>query len=502
MAMSGGGSGRGMWGTRLGFILAAAGSAVGLGNVWRFPYAAGENGGGLFVLIYLICVVLVGLPIMVAEVIMGRATKSTPVDAFGQLAGKYSPWRLVGVMGVIAGFVILSYYAVVAGWVCRYSLFAIFNTFDGQSEEQIRNTFASVEASVGGNLLWLFVFMALTLGVILGGVQSGIERASRILLPVMFLTLVLLAGRALLMDGAGDAMRFVFWPSTANFKPSSVLEAMGQAFFSLSLGMGAMLTYGSYLSRKANIATSALWITLLDTGVALIAAVAIFPIVFTFGFEAEGGPGLVFSTMPVLFAQMTAGWPLSIMFFGLLTLAALTSTISLLEVVTSSAIDTLKMKRTTAAAIAAGLIFLLGIPSALSGSDTFFGAFKLLDKSFFGLMDYLALNWMLPVGGLLIAIYVGWFMDRGRRREELLAGAGGEDGPWTTFHGIWITLLKYVVPVLVLLVTLNSVGLIKSEKINGWFGFEEEAEAEAEAEAKTDVSHAAEPAAAGDEKAE
>ncbi len=476
MAMSGGGGGRGMWGTRLGFILAAAGSAVGLGNVWRFPYAAGENGGGLFVLIYLICVVVVGLPIMVAEVVMGRSTQATPVDAFGKLAGKTSPWRLVGVMGVIAGFVILSYYAVVAGWVCKYAIFSIFNSFAGQSEEEIRATFGEVAASTGGNLAWLFVFMALTLGVILGGVQSGIERASRILLPVMFGTLVLLAIRALMMDGAADALRFVFWPSTANFKPSSVLEAMGQAFFSLSLGMGAMLTYGSYLSRKANIITSSLWITLLDTGVALIAAVAIFPIVFTFGFEAEGGPGLVFSTMPVLFSQMGMGWPLSVMFFGLLTLAALTSTISLLEVVTSSAIDTLKMKRTTAAAIAAGLIFLLGIPSALSNGTTFFGTWKIFDRSFFDLMDYMALNWMLPIGGLLIAIYVGWFMNSTRRRDELLEGAEGNAGIWVGFYGVWISVLKYVVPVLVLLVTLNSVGLIKSERINALFGIEEPAE--------------------------
>ena len=473
MAMASG-EGRGQWGTRLGFILAAAGSAVGLGNIWRFPYVAGENGGGLFVAIYLFCVVLIGLPIMIAEVLMGRATQSTPVNSFGKLArddGRWSPWQLVGWMGVLTGFIILSYYAVVAGWVCKYSLLAISNAFKGMTPDQIETQFNTVYTSVGGNLLWLGVFMAMTLLVILGGVQKGIELAARVLLPVMFLLMIILAVRALLMDGAGQALDFVFMPHADRMKPSSVLEAMGQAFFSLSLGMGAMLTYGSYLSRRANIITSSGWITLLDTFVALIAAVIIFPILFTFVDEPQAGPGLVFQTMPILFSQMPMGWLVSVMFFTLLLLAALTSSISLLEVVTATAIDTIGMTRRTAAIVATVGIAVLGVPCALSGSDSFWGRLTILDKNFFDFMDYLAANWALPLGGLLIALFVGWFMNAERRRKELIEGTSSEMAAvWDRFYLVWLGLLRFVVPALVFLVLLNKIGVLKTEWIDGLFG--------------------------------
>ena len=469
MAMSAGGGGRGQWGTRMGFILAAAGSAVGLGNIWRFPYVAGENGGGLFVLIYLICVVFVGLPIMIAEVLMGRAAAATPVGSFGKLAkgDGWSPWQLVGWLGVVTGFIILSYYAVVAGWVCKYSTLAIVNSFEGMGPEEISGVFGGVYSSVGGNLLWMLLFMGLSLLVILGGVQSGIERWSRILLPVMFGLMILLAVRALTMEGAGKALDFVFMPHADKMRPSSVLEAMGQAFFSLSLGMGAMLTYGSYLSRRANIVTSSGWITLLDTFVALISAVIIFPILFTFVDEPQAGPGLVFETMPILFAQMPMGWLISVAFFVLLLLAALTSAISLLEVVTATAIDTIGMSRKTAAVVATVAIAVLGIPSALAGSDTVFGTIQIFDKNFFDFMDYLAANWALPLGGLLIAVFVSWFMNSETRRREMLEGTGSElIGIWTTFYAVWLFLLRFVVPVLVFLVLLNKIGVLPTELID------------------------------------
>ena len=473
MATTGGG-GRGSWGTRLGFILAAAGSAVGLGNIWKFPYITGENGGGLFVLIYLACIALVGLPIMIAEVLMGRATQTTPVGAFARLAGDRSSWRLVGWMGVASGFVILSYYSVVAGWACSYLVMSVCHFFHDKSPDEIEGLFGVLYTAGDINLFWHVVFMAMTAGIVLGGVERGIERWSRLLMPVMAGLLIILALRAVTTPGVFQALDFLFMPHAAKLKPSSVLEALGHAFFTLSVGMGAMLTYGSYLGRRANIVTSSVWITGLDTGIALIACIAIFPILFTFGMEPGAGPGLVFKTMPILFSQMKAGLLLAILFFALLSFAALTSAISLLEVVSSSFIDLLGWTRRRAVLVSTSTIFVLGVPSALAGSGKLFGEWAtLFGKNFFDTMDYLASNWMLPMGGLLIAVFVGWFMNADLRRKELLAGTPEEQaGLWETVYSAWIVVLKFVVPLLVLIVLLNKIGVLPTELINGMFGVE------------------------------
>ncbi len=472
MATSGGGSGRGTWGTRLGFILAAAGSAVGLGNIWKFPYITGENGGGLFVLIYLVCIVLVGLPIMIGEVLMGRATQTTPVGAFARLAGERSGWKLVGWLGVASGFVILSYYSVVAGWACNYLLMSVCHFFHDKSPDEIEGLFGVLASAGDITLFWHLAFMVMVAGIVLGGVRRGIERWSRLLMPLMAVLLVLLAIRAVTTPGVFDALEFLFMPHAAKLKPSSVLEALGHAFFTLSLGMGAMLTYGSYLSRRSNIVTSSLWITGLDTGIALVACVAIFPILFTFGMEPGAGPGLVFKTMPILFSQMKAGLLLAILFFSLLVFAALTSAISLLEVVSSSFIDLLGWSRRKATLVSTSAIFILGVPSALAGSGKLFSAWgTLFGKDFFDTADYLASNWMLPVGGLLIAIFVGWFMQADLRRKELLQGTPEHQaGLWSAVYSVWIVVLKFVVPGLVFIVLLNKIGVLPTEVINDLFG--------------------------------
>ncbi len=473
MATESGGGGRGQWGSRIGFILAAAGSAVGLGNIWKFPYIVGENGGGLFVLIYLVCIVVVGLPIMIAEVLMGRATQTTPVNAFAELSGKKdSGWTFVGWLGVASGFVILSYYSVVAGWACNYCLMSVCDFFHDSSPEEIEGLFGVLYGAGDINLLWHFVFMGMTLAIVVGGVKGGIERWSRILMPLMAVLLVILAVRAMTMSGVGEALVFLFAPHAAKLRPSSVLEALGHAFFTLSVGMGAMLTYGSYLRRDANIVTSSLWITVLDTAIALVACIAIFPILFTFGLEPAAGPGLVFKSMPIMFSQMTGGLLLAILFFALLIFAALTSAISLLEVVAASLIDMFGWTRRRAAIVAASVIFVFGIPSALSGSGRVFGAWAtLFGKNFFDTMDYLASNWMLPMGGLAIAIFVGWFMDPGRRRAELLDGTSTRArGLWEGIYTVWILVLKLIVPVLVLIVLLNKIGILPTEWINETFG--------------------------------
>jgi neurotransmitter:Na+ symporter, NSS family len=467
-----GGSGRGQWGTRLGFILAAAGSAVGLGNIWKFPYITGENGGGLFVLIYLVCIALVGLPIMIAEVLMGRATQSTPVGAFAKLAGEKSNWKLVGWLGVASGFVILSYYSVVAGWACNYLLMSVCDFFHDKSPEEIEGLFGVLYTAADINIFWHAAFMAMTLGIVVGGVSGGIEKWSRLLMPLMIALLVILAVRAVASKGIFDALDFLFLPHASKLKPSSILEALGHAFFTLSLGMGAMMTYGSYLSRKSNIVTSSLWITGLDTGIAMIACIAIFPILFTFDMEPGAGPGLVFKTLPILFSQMKAGLLLAILFFALLIFAALTSAISLLEVVSATFIDLLGWSRRKAATVSAGAIFLLGVPSALAGSGKLFGSWStMFGQNFFDTMDYLASNWMLPMGGLLIAIFVGWFMKADLRQAALLEGTPeASRGLWTTVYTVWIVVLKFLVPLLVFLVLLNKIGVLPTELIDGLFG--------------------------------
>ncbi len=462
---------RGQWGTRLGFILAAAGSAIGLGNIWKFPYITGENGGGLFVLIYLVCIVLVGLPIMIAEVLMGRATQSTPVGAFAMLKGGNTSWKLVGWLGVASGFVILSYYSVVAGWACNYWLMSVCHFFEGKTPDEIDGLFGVLYTSGDINLFWHFTFMAMVLGIVVGGVKGGIERWSRLLMPVMIGLLGILALRAMTMPGIWEALDFLFLPHAAKLKPSSILEALGHAFFTLSVGMGAMLTYGSYLDRKSNIVVASVWITGLDTGIALVACVAIFPILFSFGLEASAGPGLVFKTMPILFSQMTAGLLLAIFFFALLVFAALTSAISLLEVVVGTLIDLLGWERRKATFLAAGVVFLFGVPSALSGSGGLFESWgEMFGKNFFDTMDYLASNWMLPMGGLAIAIFVGWFLKPEMLREELLAGTSEKQRTlWLKVFWVWLVVLRYLVPILVGLVLLNKIGVLPTEYINQLF---------------------------------
>jgi len=465
------GGGRGQWGTRLGFILAAAGSAVGLGNIWKFPYITGENGGGLFVLIYLVCIALIGLPIMIAEIVMGRATRSTPVGAFAKLAGKDSSWKMVGWLGVASGFVILSYYSVVAGWACSYCVMSICDFFHGKSPDEIEGLFGVLYTAADINIFWHILFMGMTLGIVIGGVRGGIERWARLLMPLMIALLVILAVRAITTPGVFEALDFLFMPHASKLKPSSILEALGHAFFTLSLGMGAMLTYGSYLDRKANIVSASVWITGLDTAIAMIACIAIFPILFTFDMEPGAGPGLVFKTMPILFSQMKAGLLLAILFFALLVFAALTSAISLLEVVSATFIDLLGWTRRKSVTVSAGAIFLLGVPSALAGSEKLFGSWStLFGKNFFDTMDYLASNWMLPMGGLLIALFVGWFMKADLRREEFVTGTPEGNAPlWQGIYTVWVTVLRFAVPLLVFLVLLNKIGILPTELIDGLF---------------------------------
>ena len=448
---------RGQWSSRMGFIFAAAGSAVGLGNIWKFPYITGENGGGVFVLIYLVCIIAVGIPIMVAELLLGQGSKQSPVGAFEHFHKKGSRWGLVGWLGVASGFVILSYYSVVAGWAMHYVKLSL-QGFTNLDTETIGNTFSGLYGSASQNMFWHTVFMIVTILVVIGGVKKGIEKTNKILMPLLIVLLLFLVVRAVFLpnDGFMKAVDFIFMPHFDKVTASGILEALGHAFFTLSLGMGAMLTYGSYLKSRKEVLKSSIAVSLLDTAIALLACLMIFPVIFAFGYEAEAGPGLVFKTIPIIFSQIAGGQILSLFFFLLLTFAALSSAISLLEVVTSTFIDKLEWRRKKAALFSGIVIFIFGIPSALSGSGKIFGAWAdIFGMNFFDSMDYLASNWMLPIGGLLTAIYVGWVMPK----EKLEHFFGAEFYPAWVFK-VFYLLIRFFSPVLVLIVLLNKIGFI------------------------------------------
>ena len=448
---------RGNWGGRFGFVVAAAGSAVGLGNIWKFPYITGVNGGGAFVLVYLACIALVGLPILIAEILLGRATQGSPVAAFRQLTRRGSPWVGAGWLGVASGFVILSYYSVVAGWAMHYTFLALAGEFNKVGDAKaIAKIFTDVVGNPGLNIGYHAGFMILTIGVVMGGVKAGIERWSKILMPLLGLILVGMLLYATSLDGFGRALGFVFGGRFSDLHAAGFLEALGHAFFTLSLGMGAMLTYGSYLPKETSIPKSALWVALLDTLIALVASMVIFPITFTHGLEPAAGPGLVFQSLPIAFSQMPAGYPLSILFFVLLVFAALTSAISLLEVVASTFIDVYGWTRRKATLSTGAIIFVCGIPSALSGGKLFGVDFAKVfgGKTFFDVMDYLSSNWMLPLGGLLVAVYSGYAL----KEETSAAEFGGIAA--APLHRVWRLTVRYLAPLAVLLVMLKSSGLL------------------------------------------
>ena len=448
---------RGHWGSRAGFILAAAGSAIGLGNIWKFPYITGANGGGIFVLVYLACVLFVGLPVMTAEILIGRATQKSPVGAMRLLAGRRSSWTAFGWLGIASSFVILSYYSIVAGWALDYTYLSLTGKIVGLGPEGVQSVFGRLYASPARNLFWHAIFMGLTIAVVLGGVARGVERWSRILMPTLLVMLLVLLIHSFTLSGFKQGFDFVFGLHTERFTAAGALEAIGHAFFTLSLGMGAMLTYGSYLRREDDVVAASIMISGLDTLIALIASLVLFPIIFSFGMEPGAGPGLVFISIPIALSQMPGGTFLSILFFGLLVFAALTSAISMLEVVTSYLIDERNWIRRRATLVSGALIALVGIPSALSGGTEIFGSgfASVFGKNWFDSFDYLASNWMLPLGGLGISVFTAWRMNEALRHDDFLSGT-----KLAAFYKGWLLLLKYVVPVAIVLVFLHAVGLI------------------------------------------
>lgn len=437
--------GRGAWGSKLGFILAASGSAIGLGNIWRFPYSAGEGGGGAFVLVYLFFVALIGVPVMLAELSVGRATQKSPVGAFKGLFPN-SMWPWVGALGVLTGFGILAFYSVVAGWTLAYLWEAVSGGIAGLSDGAASEAFFVDLIGNGPEAAILAgAFLLLTALVVRGGISGGIERATKILMPLLLVILVVLAIRSVTLPGAGAGISYLFKPDFSAMTGSDVMGALGQALFSLSLGMGAMITYGSYMPKDQDLPSSGIIVAIFDTGIAILAGLIMFPALFAAGAEPNAGPGLVFIVLPTIFESLPAGGIFAIAFYLLLAIAALTSTISLLEVVVSYFVDEKEWAREKATWIVTGACLILAIPSALSqGSNEFLSTAMPLGGTFLDFQNIIWGNFSLSIGAILVCLFVGW-----KWGTKAAAASLEENGDQIPAQGLWEFLVKYVCPIAV-----------------------------------------------------
>jgi len=454
-------NGRGQWGSSYGFIMAAAGSAVGLGNIWRFPYITGQNGGGAFVIVYIFCVVLIGCPLIFNEIGLGRLTGKNPIGAFKDTGSKKF-WITAGaLLAILVSFFVLTYYSVIAGWTLGY----IFKTLSGN-----QTPFADFASQSGMIVGLTFVFIIITVLIVLGGVSGGIEKASKILMPMLFVLVFVVIARSVTLDGAAAGIDYYLNPDFSKINGTTVLNALGQAFFSMSIGWGIMITYGSYLSKDNNIVSSGLWVGFMDAGVALLGGLMVFPAVFAFGKDPAAGPALVFSVLPDVFSMMPGGNIVGAIFFLLLLVAALTSAISMLEVPASYFIDEKKWSRKKAAWIVAIAVFVLGIPSAMSfGGSEFFTNLSIptvdggrTTDGWFGILDYYFGTFFIVVAAFATAVYVGWIMKIDKVVGEIRQGApifgktllGG-----ITFGGLWVFFIRFVCPIVIGLVLLNMTGI-------------------------------------------
>lgn len=426
--MQSNGSERGLWSSKIGFILAGAGSAVGLGNIWRFPTIAGQNGGAAFVFVYLASVVFISLSVMIAELTLGRHTRKNPVGVYEALAPG-SAWKYLGMLGVLTGWGISSFYGVVAGWTLGYIYKTATGAFTQATPDEIANIFGGFVANPVATIGLHAAFMFLTMLILFGGVKAGIERWSKILMPLLLFLLVLLVVRALTLPGAGSGLAFYMQPKWSDLTGRGVIAAIGQAFFSLSLGMGTMITYGSYLSKKENIISSASWVCFLDTGIALLAGFAIFPAIFAVGLKPTIGAGLIFVVLPNIFNQIPLGNIFGTGFFVLLAIAAITSLISIVEVPAAYFIDQLKWHRKKAVWVAGVGAFLAGIPAALStGAVGWLTNLLSIEDRTYGFLDAMNLlfgQYSLIIGSLGVAIFVGWKWGTANANSEIVVGHSG-----------------------------------------------------------------------------
>ena len=446
---------RASFGSKIGAILAAAGSAVGLGNIWRFPYEAGNHGGAAFILIYLACVFILGMPIMIAEFTVGRRAKASTGKAFGILSPG-TQWKWLGRLGVLSGLLILGYYSVVAGWTLEYIVTSLSNGFANKGPEDFVAIFQDFSQDPVRPIFWCLMFLFLTHYVIVKGVKDGIEKSSKVMMPILFILILVLAVCSMTLPNASKGLEFLLKPDFSKVNADVFLGAMGQAFFSLSLGMGCLSTYASYFGSDTQMGKTALSVGVIDTMVAILAGVIIFPAAFSVGIQPDAGPSLIFITLPNVFQQAFGGVPFlamifSLLFYVLLALAALTSTISLHEVVTAYLNEQFGMSRGRAAICVTGFCVVTGVLSSLSlgvWDDKFFGL------GFFDLLDFVTAKLMLPLSGLLVSLFVGWYLKRSLSYEEL-TNYGLQKAP---YFPIYMFILRYLAPIAIVLIFVNELG--------------------------------------------
>ncbi len=442
-------SSRGSFASKFGVLMATVGSAVGLGNIWRFPYQMANNGGAAFLLIYVVCVFLVGVPAMMAEFVIGRQTHKNAVGAFNQLAPNKA-WRGLGYLGVFTGFVIDSYYCVVTGWTVYYLYLAVSGSLLGNSVEGYDELFSTFAAGEVAPIVTIIIVVMITSGILVMGVRNGIEKVSKLLMPMLFMLLIILAINSCCMSGAVEGLKYVFVPNFSQIGFDSFVGAAGQAFFSLSIGMGALITYSSYFGNDVNLTRTATQIAVIDMLVAIIAGIIIFPAVFTFGVTPEQGPGLVLKVFPVVFTRMSAGYIWSVLFYLLLFIAALTSFLSITEVVVAYMAENFKLKRWVAASMVGVMFIILGACASLS-----FGPLKSYTIGgliIFDMLDYLASNILLPIGGMLTSLFVGWRLD-----QKIVASQLKVESPSQyKFFKVYIIFLRFIVPLAVGIVFITQ----------------------------------------------
>ena len=444
---------RATFGSKIGVILATVGCAVGLGNIWRFPYMLGENGGAAFLLVYISCILFLGIPVMITEFFIGRYSRKNAAGAFKVMAPG-TKWSVIGYNGVAAAFLILGYYAVVSGWTLEYIVQAFSGSLEGKNATDFADEFTAFSTGVFRPILWTVVFIALTHIIIVSGVKEGIERASKVMMPMLFLILIALCVRSITLPGASEGLTFLFNPDFSKIDSSVVLSAMGQAFFSLSIGMGCLITYASYFGKQTNLQTTALQVTILDTLVAVLAGVMIFPAVFSFGIEPTTGPELVFITLPNVFEQLPFGNIWSFVFFVLLALAALTSTISLHEVSTAYVHEEYHVSRKKAAVIVSIGVTIVGILCSLSMGVL--SSYTLFGLNFFNLLDFVTAKIMLPLGGMMICIFTAKRVDKLLLKEEVT----NHGTIRFYFFNTYAFFVKYIAPIAIGLIFLNELGLL------------------------------------------
>ncbi|MEH6949105.1 sodium-dependent transporter [Bacillus sp. JJ634] len=441
------------WTSKLGFILAAAGSAIGIGVIWKFPYMVGTNGGGIFFLMFILFTLIIGAPILITEFIIGRRTQKDAVRAYKELAPG-TPWTLIGYCGVIASIILLSFYSVVGGWILSYLIRSITNSLSNLTQQQYGDLFNTIISNPYETVIAQLIFMLITILVVQGGIQQGIEKASKYMMPALFILFLVLLARSLTLDGAMEGVKFFLKPDTSVLSEQTVLLALGQAFFTLSIGISVMVTYASYLNKNEDLTKSALSVVGLNIFIALLAGLVIFPAVFALGFDPASGPGLVFVVLPAVFNEIAFGSVFMFIFFILILFATLTSAFSILEIVVAAMVKGDEAKRKKSSWIAGILVFIIGIPSALS-----FGVLSnitLFNKSIFDIADFLVSNIALPVGALFISLFVGFQLKRLHVEEEFLSGSSyGKK-----IFKVWYFLIRYIAPIAIAIVLLSSIGFI------------------------------------------